>query len=153
MRTYCIPQGTLLSATWWLACEGNPKGADICKHTTDSLCSTVETNIVKQLYSNWKVKEESDFKDGNILEICGPGMWTCFHFWMWHFKLVKGVNHQFSGHEFEQTPEDEEQQGSLECCSPWGCKESDTAEWLNNKKGRKFYFIYLIIIKEAEKRE
>ena len=22
-------------------------------------------------------------------------------------------------------------QGSLACCSPWGCKESDTIEWLN----------------------
>ena len=22
-------------------------------------------------------------------------------------------------------------QGSLACCSPWGCKESDTTEWLN----------------------
>ena len=25
-----------------------------------------------------------------------------------------------------------EGQGSLVCCSPWGCKESDTAEQLNN---------------------
>ena len=31
-----------------------------------------------------------------------------------------------SGHEFEQTQEDSEGQGSLACCSPWGCKESDT---------------------------
>ena len=23
-------------------------------------------------------------------------------------------------------------QGSLVCCSPWGCKESDTTEWLNS---------------------
>ena len=23
-------------------------------------------------------------------------------------------------------------QGSLACCSPWGCKESDTTEWLNS---------------------
>ena len=30
------------------------------------------------------------------------------------------------GHEFEQTPGDSEGQGSLMCCSPWGCKESDT---------------------------
>ena len=22
-------------------------------------------------------------------------------------------------------------QGGLACCSPWGCKESDTSEWLN----------------------
>ena len=29
-------------------------------------------------------------------------------------------------HEFEQTPGASEGQGSLACCSPWGCKESDT---------------------------
>ena len=29
------------------------------------------------------------------------------------------------GHEFEQTPGDSEGQGSLVCCSPWGCKESN----------------------------
>ena len=27
--------------------------------------------------------------------------------------------------EFEQTPGDSEGQGSLACCSPWGCKEPD----------------------------
>ena len=32
------------------------------------------------------------------------------------------------------TQGDSEGQGSLACCSPWGCKESDTTEWLNNKK-------------------
>ena len=34
----------------------------------------------------------------------------------------------WNGHEFEQTPEDGEGQGSLVCCSPWGHKESDTTE-------------------------
>ena len=33
---------------------------------------------------------------------------------------------------FEQIPGDSEGQGSLACCSPWGHKESDTTEWLNN---------------------
>ena len=33
--------------------------------------------------------------------------------------------------EFEQAPGDGEGQGSLECCSPWGHKESDTTERLN----------------------
>ena len=32
-----------------------------------------------------------------------------------------------SGHEFEQTPGDSGGQGSLACCSPWGCQESDRA--------------------------
>ena len=30
--------------------------------------------------------------------------------------------------EFEQALGDAEGQGSLACCSPWGCKESDTTE-------------------------
>ena len=36
--------------------------------------------------------------------------------------------------EFEQALEDGEGQESLACCSPWGCKESDTIERLINKK-------------------
>ena len=44
-----------------------------------------------------------------------------------------GYHHQLSGHEFEQTPGDSEEQGSLACCSSWGHKESYTAEKLNNK--------------------
>ena len=35
-----------------------------------------------------------------------------------------------------QTPGDGEGQGSLECCSPWGCKESDMTERLNNSSIR-----------------
>ena len=45
-----------------------------------------------------------------------------------------GWHHQLNGHEFEQVPGDGEGQGSLACCSPWGCKELDTIEWLNNNK-------------------
>ena len=37
-------------------------------------------------------------------------------------------------HESEQTLGDSEGQGSLACCSPWGRKESDTTEQLNNNK-------------------
>ena len=31
-------------------------------------------------------------------------------------------------HEFEQASGDGEGQGSLECCSPWGCKDLDMTE-------------------------
>ena len=31
-------------------------------------------------------------------------------------------------HEFEQAPGDDERQGSLACCGPWGHKESDMTE-------------------------
>ena len=37
-----------------------------------------------------------------------------------------------NGHEFEQTLVDGEGQGGLVCCSPWGHKELDTTELLNN---------------------
>ena len=43
-----------------------------------------------------------------------------------------GWHHWLNGHEFEQAPGDGEVQGSLACCSPRGCKESDTTEQLNN---------------------
>ena len=43
-----------------------------------------------------------------------------------------GWHHRFNGYEFEQTLGDSEGQGSLACCSPWGCKESDMIEQLNN---------------------
>ena len=38
-----------------------------------------------------------------------------------------GWHHWLNGHEFEQTPGDSEEQGSLACCSPQGHKESDMA--------------------------
>ena len=42
-----------------------------------------------------------------------------------------GWHHRLNGHEFEQAPGVGDRQGSLECCSPWGCKESDTTERLH----------------------
>ena len=47
---------------------------------------------------------------------------------------IVGWHHQFNGHEFEQTMEDGEGQGSLVCCSPWCRKELDMTEQLNNNK-------------------
>ena len=42
-----------------------------------------------------------------------------------------GWHHRLDGHEFEQAPRVGAGQGSLECCSPWGRKESDITERLN----------------------
>ena len=42
-----------------------------------------------------------------------------------------GWHHRLNGHEFEQAPGVGDGQGSLVCCSPWGCKVLDTTEWLN----------------------
>ena len=38
--------------------------------------------------------------------------------------------HRLNGHEFQQAPGDGEEQGSLECSSPQGRKESDITERL-----------------------
>ena len=43
-----------------------------------------------------------------------------------------GWHHWLDGHEFEQTLGDGEGQGSLTCCSSWGCKESDNDLGNNN---------------------
>ena len=42
----------------------------------------------------------------------------------WHQRLDE--------QEFEQASEVGEGQGGLACCSPWGCKEQDMTEQLNN---------------------
>ena len=48
---------------------------------------------------------------------------------------MAGWQHRLNGHEFKQAPVADEGQNkmkSLACCSPWGHKESDTTEQLNN---------------------
>ena len=57
--------------------------------------------------------------------------------WRWEEKGMTedemvGWHHRFNGQEFEQGPEDGEGQRNLACCSPWGHKELDTNEQLNN---------------------
>ena len=58
---------------------------------------------------DWKQKEKGMTKDETV---------------GWHYWL--------NGHEYEQAPGDGEGQGSLVCCSPWGCKQLDTTEQLRN---------------------
>ena len=48
-------------------------------------------------------------------------------------------HHQLDGHEFEHTPGVGEGQGSLECCNPWCCKESDMTEGLNWTGARSWF--------------
>ena len=50
-----------------------------------------------------------------------------------------GWHRRLEGHEFEQAPGDGAGQGGLACCSPWGCKESDTPERLNHRQGARSY--------------
>ena len=43
-------------------------------------------------------------------------------------QLPKFWHHQLDGQEFEQALQVGDGQGTLACCSPWGCRESDTTE-------------------------
>ena len=52
---------------------------------------------------------------------------------------IVGWHHGLKGHKFEQAAGDSEGQRSLACCSPWGCKELDTTEQLNNNKEGKYF--------------
>ena len=45
---------------------------------------------------------------------------------------MRWLDHQLNGHEFEQTLGDSGGQGSLACCSPWGQKELDVTQQVNN---------------------
>ena len=47
---------------------------------------------------------------------------------------MTGWHHQLDGREFQQALGNGEGQGSLMCCGPWGYKELDTTEQLNNSK-------------------
>ena len=51
-----------------------------------------------------------------------------------------GWHHRLNGLELEQAPGDGEGQRSLVCCSPWGRKDSDMTEQMNNnnKKSRQW---------------
>ena len=42
-----------------------------------------------------------------------------------------GWHHRLNGHGFVWTLGDGDGQRCVVCCSSWGCKESDTTEWLN----------------------
>ena len=48
----------------------------------------------------------------------------------WAMRWLDGIT-DLMHIEFEQAPGVSDGQGALVCCSWWGCKESDTTEWLN----------------------
>ena len=47
--------------------------------------------------------------------------------------------HHWLGREFEQAPGDGDGQGGLVCCSPWGCRQSDTTNGLNDDDDEALY--------------
>ena len=69
---------------------------------------------------NWLIGKDPDFGKG----------------WRWEGKgttedEMVGWHHWLDGHESEQALGAGDRQGGLACCSPWGCKKSDTTERLN----------------------
>ena len=54
-------------------------------------------------------------------------------------------HHWLNGHKFEQVPGDGEWQGSLACYSPWGHKESETTEQLNNNHTHRASQVALVV--------
>ena len=53
-----------------------------------------------------------------------------------------GWHPRLTGHELEQTLGDNEGQGGLACCSPWGCKELDMTLQLNNIDAKIIFIQY-----------
>ena len=51
---------------------------------------------------------------------------------------MAGWHHRLDAHEFGWTPGVGDAQGGLACCNSWGCKESDTTEWLNWTELRRY---------------
>ena len=87
--------------------------------------------------------------------------------WRWEEKgttedAIVGWHHQLDGHEIEQALGVGNGWGSLACCSPWGCKESDMTEWLNWTEQSKWLRGYILkgyiffssqYLKRAERRD
>ena len=93
----------------------NPKGNQLCIFIR-RIDAEAETPIL------WL----SDAKTWHIGKDPDAGKdWGKEEKWVTEDEMV-GWHHWLNGHEFGQTPGDSEGQGSLACCSPWGCKESDT---------------------------
>ena len=64
-------------------------------------------------------------------------------------------HHQFNGYEFEQTLGDSEggdsEVRSLVCCSPWGHKELDTTQQLNNIKWFFSFYSGRVLVKGVDR--
>ena len=58
-----------------------------------------------------------------------------------------GWHHRLDARESEQALRVGDGQGSLACCSPWSCKESDMPEWLNWTEDIFVYSEYKFVVK------
>ena len=96
----------------------HPKGNQFWIRRTDAEAETLV--LWPPDVKNWLIGKDPDFGKDWMQEKKG----------MIEDEMV-GCHHWLDGHEFEQAPGVGDGQGSLECCSPWGHKGSNTTEWLN----------------------
>ena len=85
--------------------------------TDEQRCKTSSTEH-KQFKFNNILKESSKIEGKEEKRVSEDKMVECYH-WL-------------NGHEFEETPGDSEEQGSLACCSSWSHRELDMTWQLNN---------------------
>ena len=86
-------------------------------------CWSWSTNTLSTWCKSWLIRKDRDAgKDWRQEEKRTAG------------DEMVGWHHRLNGHEFEQALGVDEGQGSLACFSPWGHKELDMTEWLNNNK-------------------
>ena len=102
-------------------------------------CSARRSNqsILKEISANIHWKDWCWSWNSNTLAIWCEELTHLKRPWSWQEEKgmtndnMVGWHHRLDGHEFEKALGVSDAQGSLVCCSPWGCKESDTSERLN----------------------
>ena len=77
------------------------------------------------MLGDWRQEEEGTIEDEIVV---------------WH--------HRLDGHEFEQALGVGDRQRSLACYSTWGCKESDTTEWLNWTRTQIYFCLVARLLRE-----
>ena len=96
------------------------------------------TSILKEINPEYSVDDETPIlwppESNNWLIRKSPDAgkdWGQEEKWTAEDEMV-GWHYWLNGHDFEKALGIGDGQGSLGCCSPWGCKESNVTEQLNN---------------------
>ena len=117
----CSPRGLQRVGHDW-AIELNWSSGNSFYHMQIGLFGRKNGSCFCQLTVGWALEEQPQGVLVSLLRTI-----SMFAKGWWHDRL--------DVHEFEQAPEVGKGQGSLACCSSWGCKESNTTERLNWESG------------------
>ena len=119
----------------------NWKGATLNIHWKD-WCWSWSSNTLTTWAKSWLIGKDPDAgKD-----------WRQEEKGMTEEEMV-GWHHWLNGHEFDQTPGNGEGQGSLVCCSPWGHKELDTTERLNESNKCQEHLVWSLTLGECSRKD